>query len=349
MEPLGKKLRKIRLEKQLKQSALHPNQSTIAQIEGGINKRPSPTTIQIIAQNLGMTMEELVKDTDWKAPESMVEESKYGYSELDFDVVISEDGQIDIQFRQYPRYDLNGLENKYCPSTSSRLLFECKECKKPIISNKQIFCMGCGKKVFQTTGFKTMDEFFMKYGWCDYSLEIKLAHKHADEGRGDAVDLLLDLNVEKTTNYDVKKDKQWSFLEILKNPGKLEKLIQFLQDDSSNVYGNHRQHGSFHPDYLVSNINGLEDKTDEQYLELEKDTIGWLNRTVQWSGKVNDKKGNFFRDYLNNLKAKDEKTYNFHIEKQFMQNLYQKMAEELNKYLNKIDISSLSSDVEETG
>ena len=163
MEPLGNKIKKIRLEKQLKQGALHHNQSTIAQIERGNNKNPSPNTIQIIAQNLDMTMEELVKDTDWKAPESMVEEGKYGYSELDFDLAILEDGQIDIQFRQYPRYDSNGLENKYCPSTSSKLLFECKECKKPIISDKQIFCMGCGEKVFQSDNCKTMDEYFKKY------------------------------------------------------------------------------------------------------------------------------------------------------------------------------------------
>ena len=59
--------------------------------------------------------------------------------------------------------------------------------------------------------------------------------------------------------------------------------------------------------------------------------------------KVSD----IYEDYCRFLKAKDEKIYNFHIEMQFRQNLYQKMADELKKYLNKIDISSLSSDEEE--
>jgi transcriptional regulator with XRE-family HTH domain len=348
MESLGNKIKKIRLEKDLKQSALHTNQSAIAQIEGGKNKKPSPTTIQTIAQNLGITMEELVKDTDWKAPESMVEEGKYGYSELDFDVVISEDGQIDIQFRQYPRYDMNGLENKYCPSTSSRLLFECKECKKPIISDKQIFCMGCGEKVFQSANCKTMDEFFKNNDWNDYGLEVRMTELYGDRAE------YFQESIEETRrdqfrNYDDRKARPWYFSEILNNRKNLEKLIRFLQYDSSNVYGKgiQLQTRNFHPDELVSYISYIEDITDEQYWELEKNTIGWLNRTNQWSREVNDKKGKFFHDYLRNLKAKDEKIYNFHIDMQFRQNLYQKMADELKKYLNKNDISSLSNDEKE--
>ena len=103
MESLGKKIKRIRIELGLKQAALHPNQSAVAQIERGNNKNPSPDTIRIIAENLNKSMEELVKNTDWKAPQKITQEGKYGYSELDFDLKILEDGKIEIQFRQYPR------------------------------------------------------------------------------------------------------------------------------------------------------------------------------------------------------------------------------------------------------
>jgi len=298
MEPLGNKIKKIRLEKQLKQAALHHNQSVIAQIEGGKNKNPSPNNIQIIAQSLEMTMEELVKDTDWKAPKSMVEEGKYGYSELDFDLAILEDGQIDIQFRQYPRYDSNGLENKYCPTTSSRLLFECKECKKPITSNKQIFCMGCGEKVFQSAGFETMDEYIKKLNWSDNALALRIArYKEKKSGNPHFDDFEQELALEQHISFDIEKDKIWIFAQIINSPLKLEWLIRFLQYDSSNVYGEGIQTRNFHPNELVSYANFCIKhfgEINEQYWELEKDTIGWLNRTNQWSGEVNDKKGIFF-------------------------------------------------------
>ena len=214
MEPLGNKIKKIRLEKDLKQSALHPNQSAIAQIEGGKNKKPSPTTIQTIAQNLGITMEELVKDTDWKSPELMVEEGKYGYSELDFDLKILEDGKIEIQFKKYPRYDASGLENIYCPNSSSKLLFECKECKKPIISSVQIFCMGCGKKIMQSAGFESMDEYFKINGIDNNKMEYREAELTNvwDEE-------LQMLEIQHTEFSNSEDNKDWYFKEIIKKVG----------------------------------------------------------------------------------------------------------------------------------
>jgi len=327
MEPLGNKIKKIRLEKDLKQSALHPNQSAIAQIEGGKNKKPSPTTIQTIAQSLEMTMEELVKDTDWKAPESMVEEGKYGYSELDFDLKILEDGKIEIQFRQYPRYDSNGLENKYCPTTSSRLLFECKKCKKPIASNKQIFCMGCGEKVFQSAGFKTMDEYFNKFNWSDYGLEKRIAHQKSLRSINPFDEILAEeLAMEHQTNFDIEKDKTWIFAQTINNQSKLEWLISFLQIDSLTLY-NYDDFRSFKPEYLLQRISEDRDKREVVIIDFEG-INSWLSITKE-EDRILD-----FDDYCKGIKAKNERIYNFHVNMEFQEKLYQKMADELKRRLN---------------
>ena len=66
MEKLGKKIRRLRKEADKYQKELLDNQSAVAQIENGSNLNPKRARIKEIAINLGTTIEELVKDTDWK-------------------------------------------------------------------------------------------------------------------------------------------------------------------------------------------------------------------------------------------------------------------------------------------
>ena len=59
----------------------------------------------------------------------------------------------------------------------TKLLFDCKHCKKPISANNQTFCMGCGEKIFVNPGFNSMDEYFKKYGWNNFKFgSIKINH-----------------------------------------------------------------------------------------------------------------------------------------------------------------------------
>ena len=66
MEKLGEKIRRLRKEADKYQKELLDNQSAVAQIENGSNLNPKRARIKEIAINLGTTIEELVKDTDWK-------------------------------------------------------------------------------------------------------------------------------------------------------------------------------------------------------------------------------------------------------------------------------------------
>ena len=76
---------------------MHDNQSAVSQIERGFNENPSPELLRKVAENLEITFEELVKGTSWSAPKDSNSEGKYGYSELDFELTLSEAGKISIQ------------------------------------------------------------------------------------------------------------------------------------------------------------------------------------------------------------------------------------------------------------
>ena len=93
MEKLGSRIKRLRKEKGVKQSFLHDNQSAVSQIERGFNENPSPELLRKVAENLEITFEELVKGTSWSAPKDSNSEGKYGYSELDFELTLSEAGR----------------------------------------------------------------------------------------------------------------------------------------------------------------------------------------------------------------------------------------------------------------
>jgi transcriptional regulator with XRE-family HTH domain len=340
MESLGKKIKKIRTELQLKQGALHPNQSAIAQIERGNNKNPSPDTIRIIAENLNKSMEELVKGTDWKAPQKMTEEGKYGYSELDFDLQILPDGKIDIHFRSYPRYDSNGIENKYCPISSSRLLFECKICKKPITASNQIFCMGCGENIFQVPEFNNINDFFKKLKLSDYELkqfEFIRASKNDPTIRD--LDVAIDgfyMDNMVGANKDILA--QWYYLEVKNNPKKLKAVIRYVSSLIHDYYSFGPNWGdSFNPSVLM-------------LMKEEGDDVESFFSGINAAMGVTRPEDAFYDldEYCKGLKAKDDKVYNFHLDIKFKELFKENIIDELRLELEKIDtINGLSVDEEE--
>jgi len=151
MKNIGEKIKDLRLKLGLSQSNLFPtNQSAVAQIETGRNQNPTANTLRVIASNLEISFDELTKGTNWKNSSIKESAGAYGFSKLDFELHIDKKGEISISHKRYPKFDSNNLENKYCPTSGQKLLFDCQNCKKPILDEKQTFCMGCGKQTFLT-------------------------------------------------------------------------------------------------------------------------------------------------------------------------------------------------------
>ena len=88
MKELGKKIKEIRIEEGLTQANLAPdnqNNSLISHIENGMTKSPGRNTLNVIADRLGMTFKELIKDTDYQ-PEP-IKSGTIAISETDFGVL----------------------------------------------------------------------------------------------------------------------------------------------------------------------------------------------------------------------------------------------------------------------
>jgi transcriptional regulator with XRE-family HTH domain len=147
MEKLGKKIRRLRKEADKCQKELLDNQSAVAQIENGSNLNPKRARIKEIAINLGTTIEELVKDTDW-IETNVVKSSSIAVSESDFELKVFNKNRFEVIRKVYPQYDSNGVENKYCPNFGTPLVSLCKDCKKYIENQNSSYCMGCGKQLF---------------------------------------------------------------------------------------------------------------------------------------------------------------------------------------------------------
>lgn len=162
MENIGEKIKRIRKEKELTQSNVHENNSKISQIESGKNLNPSAETLQIIAKGLDISFDKLVSETSWN---NSLKNNRIQIkmSPLDFNLFLSKNGDIRLEFEQYNAFDNNGLENLYCPRSGAKLISECIKCKKEIIDTLEGYCMSCGQKLFFFYE-KNIDLYIKKYG-----------------------------------------------------------------------------------------------------------------------------------------------------------------------------------------
>ena len=159
MIELGKKIKAIRIEKGLTQANLapdHQNNSLISHIENGTTKSPSRNTLDVIADRLGMTFDELIKDTDYQ-PEP-IKSGTIAISETDFEVTVFDKYNFFISRKYYPRYDSTGKENKYCPKFGTSLVSYCADCNKNIEDYDSNYCMGCGSQLFYDFSYLTRSE-----------------------------------------------------------------------------------------------------------------------------------------------------------------------------------------------
>ena len=321
MEKLGSRIKRLRMEKGVKQSFLHDNQSAVSQIERGFNENPSPELLRKVAENLEVTFEELVKGTSWSAPKDINSEGKYGYSELDFELTLSDAGEISIEHKRYPKYDSNGLENRFCPKTSTSLIYNCKSCKKPIQSNEQVFCMGCGKKIFQEPIYINMNECLIKLKVDDLFLEVGRiwSANEKPEMAADDIEWLYksykdQRKAVKTKKFfEVKNDNEWLKGII----GRLESLAYI-----ENVYKGHS------PKYIieVSKVHGNDD------------TKLILQKFMDSEGNLNFKDAPVdLEEYIKGLKTENEDYYNFHLKLHYKMKFYELLAFNLTKLTSNND------------
>ena len=151
MKNIGKKIKKIRTNNNWSQTAVFPDsQSLISQIEKGNIKNPSESTLRTIAKNMEISFEELIDGTDWDRNVTKDKKTEYVMSIFDPIVAIDSSGKIEVKMKSYPRYNVAGEENRFCPTTGNELISDCKKCGRSIESPIQQHCMGCGYQFYRS-------------------------------------------------------------------------------------------------------------------------------------------------------------------------------------------------------
>ena len=173
MKNIGKKIKKIRTNNNWSQTAVFPDsQSLISQIEKGNIKNPSESTLRTIAKNMEISFEELIDGTDWDRNVTKDKKTEYVMSIFDPIVTIDSPGKIEVKMKSYPRYNVAGEENRFCPTTGNELISDCKNCGRSIESPIQQHCMGCGYQFYQSR----LSEFDLKSG-ITFDLSINQAEQ----------------------------------------------------------------------------------------------------------------------------------------------------------------------------
>ena len=114
-EKIGEKIHRLRKETGKKQSAIHDNQSQISLIESGRITNPDESTLLIIAENMKITLDELIEDTDWVKPKTVKHSKEIAVSPKAWDFKIDDTGDIKWFCKIYDRYNENGEELEIDP------------------------------------------------------------------------------------------------------------------------------------------------------------------------------------------------------------------------------------------
>ena len=154
-ETIGEKIFRIRNKMGLKQGNLHHNQAQVSLIEkggdatkpGGI-VNPDENTLRIIAGNMEITFDELIKCTSWVKPEMVFMGKEIAFSPAYFNINI--DDLLNLQWSNcsFPLYNEKGEKNEYCPYSGFKLIDKCEKCGRSVEKTDQAHCFGCGELLF---------------------------------------------------------------------------------------------------------------------------------------------------------------------------------------------------------
>jgi len=148
IENIGQKIKRVRKEMNLTQDNVHHNQSQISQIESGRINNPDENTLEIIAANLKLTLDELIENTGWEKPESPVINTDLGFSPVMVDVELDDTGNITWAHKTYPMYNSKGEKNEFCPKSGMKLITHCEQCERQVEDTVQEYCYSCGYNLF---------------------------------------------------------------------------------------------------------------------------------------------------------------------------------------------------------
>tara|TARA_B100002052_G_C15865055_1_gene591922 strand:- start:411 stop:1562 length:1152 start_codon:yes stop_codon:yes gene_type:complete len=150
MITIGKKIKQLRLEKELSQANLYEkNPSHISLIENGKMKNPAEFVVREIAKNLEISFTDLVDGTDWMHQQNIsVSSDGYAFSTYDYNLEVDKKtGKIIIALKYYPLFNKNGEKNIFCPTSGEKLITACTNCDRRLDKYDLSFCMGCGKSI----------------------------------------------------------------------------------------------------------------------------------------------------------------------------------------------------------
>ena len=154
-ESIGEKIFRIRNKMGLNQGNLHHNQAQVSLIEkgGDVTKpggivNPDENTLRIIAGNMEITFDELIKGTSWVKPEMVFMEKEIAFSPAYFNINIDDLLNLQWSNRSFPLYNEKGEKNEYCPYSGFKLIDKCEKCGRSVEKTDQAHCFGCGELLF---------------------------------------------------------------------------------------------------------------------------------------------------------------------------------------------------------
>ena len=211
-QSIGRKIKALRTKLNeenkdiyISQDALYKDhQGLISQIEGEKIIHPNRETLEIVAKNLGISLEELIEDTNWDPKKAKVITSEYAFSRTQAMVKLDESGQIHITMQSYPRYNEKGDENMFSPETGERLISTCENrdwrtdsedlaeepCGRSIESATQRHCMSCGYSLLPAVQLSIIEKRDFWHNLDSNESEQERIQGWIDTGHNEMIELL---------------------------------------------------------------------------------------------------------------------------------------------------------------
>ena len=194
------------------------------------------------------------------------------------------------------------------------LLFNCKNCSKPIQSIDQIFCMGCGKKIFHEPVLKQWMN-FIEYKIDNTFLEQKKIYRNNNI---DDVQDLIDAYVIQKIKGKINSIK---FFEIRSDINWMKEILDTLEINSEL----HAAYESHSPASINSDLSHYGKKETQRILSEYFASFGEPSSIVPDFVDV--------EEYIKGLNTENDQYYNFHLRKHFEMRFISSMALALSKLI----------------
>jgi len=311
IENIGQKIKRIRKEMNLTQDNVHHNQSQISQIESGRINYPDQATLETIANNLSLSLDELIENTDWEKPESPIINKELGFSPVIVDVEIDDKGNISWTHKTYPMYNGKGEKNEFCPKSGFELITHCERCDRQVEDAIQEYCYGCGYSLF---GKMEVDS----------HIRQMLSDHRVFTDMDICEDAIQALEIQRgTINNQTNDISKWHLNQ--RDLQYLESELKILKKTLKELKGETKEKE-------LKNLNVEIKKIEEAIKEVEKDTGVNYEAAIYWkfNWQVVDSAVKKLRGIVNSLELPPPPTI-----EEIKLNLYAQLAGLTSQYMNK--------------